>query len=349
VFYCLSISEMINNPFIQIIGIQRSGSNLLRLMLNQFREISAPHPPHILMRFYPLLQSYGSLSDPVNMYKLVNDVCRLVELNPVPWKDISLNRKEIMAQCKTNTLVEIFRVIYRLKADQDKAFFWVCKSMSNVNYTDDLESNGIEPVYIHLVRDGRDVACSFKRAIVGDKHIFHIARNWKNNQEACLRLEEKIDNKRFVRIHYENLIHHPQREMKRLSEFLGIEFKPDIFDFYKSEESRSTASAGEMWENVTKPIITDNDNKFIRELSPVEIEIFERIAGEMLTRLEYSLSLPPAINDIQFTDQQIESFDRENEKLKKDTLRHAKKEDLERRAGQMKLIEEIINRNSFAV
>ena len=318
-------------------------------MLNQFREISAPHPPHILMRFYPLLPSYGSLTDPVNMFRLVNDVCRLVELNPVPWKNISLNRKEIMAECKSNTLVEIFRIIYRLKAIQDGADFQVCKSMSNVNYTDDLETNGINPVYIHLIRDGRDVACSFKRTIVGDKHVFHIARNWENNQEACLRLQEKIDNERFIRIHYEDLIHRPQQEMKRLCDFLGIESKPDIFNFYKSEESRSTASAGEMWVNVIKPIIQDNDNKFIKELSPEEIGIFEGIAGDMLTRLGYKLYLPPDRNIVPFTDQQIEAFDSENEKLKSDTLRKAKKEDLERRSGQMKLIEEIIKRNSFTV
>ncbi len=32
-----------------MIGIQRSGSNLLRLMLNQLPEIAAPHPPHVLL------------------------------------------------------------------------------------------------------------------------------------------------------------------------------------------------------------------------------------------------------------------------------------------------------------
>ncbi len=30
-----------------MIGTQRSGSNLLRLMLNQLPEIAAPHPPSL--------------------------------------------------------------------------------------------------------------------------------------------------------------------------------------------------------------------------------------------------------------------------------------------------------------
>jgi hypothetical protein len=49
---------------IQFIGTQRSGSNLLRVMLNQLPEISAPHPPHILKTFFPLLPLYGNIEVP---------------------------------------------------------------------------------------------------------------------------------------------------------------------------------------------------------------------------------------------------------------------------------------------
>ncbi len=38
-----------------MVGEQRSGSNLLRIMLGQADEIAAPHPPHILQRMMPLL------------------------------------------------------------------------------------------------------------------------------------------------------------------------------------------------------------------------------------------------------------------------------------------------------
>lgn len=104
-----------------------------------------------------------------------------------------------------------------------------------------------------------------------------------------------------------------------------------------------------MWANVIKPIIPDNDNKFMKELSPEEIGIFERIAGDMLTGLGYRRYLPPDGHKTPFTEQQIEEFETENEKLKRDILEKAKKEDIERRVGQMRLIEEIIKRNSFAV
>ena len=68
---------------IQMIGTQRSGSNLLRVMLDGIEQIVAPHPPHILQRFLPLLPKYGDLADRSNFYRLATDVCQLVTVNPV--------------------------------------------------------------------------------------------------------------------------------------------------------------------------------------------------------------------------------------------------------------------------
>ena len=69
-----------------MIGTQRSGSNLLRLMINQLSHIIAPHPPHILERLTPLLPLYGSLDDDISFNQLIEDVCQLVEKNPVAWE-----------------------------------------------------------------------------------------------------------------------------------------------------------------------------------------------------------------------------------------------------------------------
>ena len=46
-----------------MVGEQRSGSNLLRLILNESSNIAAPHPPHILQRMMPLLPAYGNLNN----------------------------------------------------------------------------------------------------------------------------------------------------------------------------------------------------------------------------------------------------------------------------------------------
>ena len=78
-----------------MIGTQRSGSNLFRVMLNQLPEVASPHPPHILTRLMPLVPTYGDLSDPNTFALLIDDACRLVELNPVEWEGVHLDRAEI--------------------------------------------------------------------------------------------------------------------------------------------------------------------------------------------------------------------------------------------------------------
>ncbi len=301
---------------IQMIGTQRSGSNLLRVMLNQFKEVSAPHPPHILQRFYPLLSGYGDLELKENMMRLIEDVCQLVELNPVKWEQIRLDRNIIFKQCKQYTLTEIFRIIYEENASSENASIWVCKSMANIQFADQLESDNLDMKYIYLYRDGRDVACSFKKAIVGEKHVYHIAKQWAKNQQACLALINKFDSTRFLSLSYENIILHPEIEMKRVSEFLNIDFNPQVFDFYKSSESKNTASAGEMWENVSKPILSSNFNKYKKLLTSEEIKIFEKLAGKTLQTLGYQTENSDAVLNSEFSEKEIDGFNLENEKRK---------------------------------
>ena len=328
---------------IQIVGTQRSGSNLLRLMLNQFEEVSAPHPAHILQRFIPLLSNYGDLSEQYNFLQLTDDVCSLIELNPVPWL-ININRSKIAVSCKANTIFELFRVIYEQKAKHENAKYWVCKSMANVNFAKDIEASGIHPKYIHLYRDGRDVACSFKKAVVGEKHVYHIANKWNEDQKACFRLQEQIEKSRFISVSYENITSNTEAELKRICEFINIPFNPDVFDFYKSKESKNTAVAGKMWSNVAKPILSGNSNKYKTELSEMEIAIFEKQAGKILTRLGYELNNSHLLNGTPFSNEQLATFHKENSLLKKETKYFADPEGMKLRKGQETLLQEIKSR-----
>jgi hypothetical protein len=315
---------------VQMIGTQRSGSNLLRLMLNQLDGVSAPHPPHILERFFPLLPAYGDLSNPDNFSSLVADVCKLIEYNPVPWEGANLQVPAIIARCRKPLLTEVFRVIYEMRAESENARIWICKSLVNIRFADQLEDNGVNPLYIHLFRDGRDVALSFKKAIVGEKHIYHIAKQWKNEQEASLQLAEKIGGNRVVKVRYEDLIANPEKELMKICRFMGADYNPVALDYYHSEESHKTAHSGVMWENVEKPLISNNYNKYLKELSPADIQLFEQVAGDTLEELGYSLTFPKNTQNM-FSPEEIRSFSEINTKLKQEARLLSKPEDLAKR------------------
>ncbi|MCX7636320.1 MAG: sulfotransferase [Cyclobacteriaceae bacterium] len=322
---------------IQFVGTQRSGSNLLRVMLNQSPEIAAPHPPHILKTFFPLLAGYGDLQQDDNFYQLVADVCEWVNRNPVPWENVTLKTEDIFAACTNRTLIEIFRRIYEKKAAIKGARYWCCKSMESIYYVKELEVSGIRPFYIYLYRDGRDVALSFMKAVVGPKHIYHLAQKWLTEQELSLQLKEQVAEDRFIEVKYEDLISNPEALLKRLCDKLDVAYSESMLQYFKSQESRITAESGNMWKNVVRPILPNNHHKFLKELSLDEIRIFEAVAGKMLVKLGYERITDD--RDIAITEDDIRRFNQENEKRMKQVLASADPVELARRKPQEDLLE----------
>ena len=331
-----------------MIGTQRSGSNLLRLMLNQLPEIAAPHPPHILQRFMPLLPAYGDLAADANFGQLVEDVCRLVELNPVPWDGVTLDRADVAGRCRERSLVAVHGAVYDICAEAKGAQTWCCKSLANIAFVPQIDAYFREPRYIYLYRDGRDVAVSFRKAVVGEKHFYHIAREWVATQQLALAMRERIGPERFFSISYESLTSAPEPSMRCLCKFLGIRFNPAMLEFYKSDEAQRAAESSELWGNVVKPIMADNTRKFLRDASENDIRIFESVAGDLLDALNYERMYVSRGGETIFTEEDIRRFDAENLRLKEQMLDRTDAADLKRRDRQAILIQEIRARGQMA-
>jgi hypothetical protein len=329
-----------------MIGTQRSGSNLLRLMLNQLPDIVAPHPPHILHRMMPVMPAYGDLDADANFTALVNDVCRMVELNPVPWPDLTLDRKKVAADCRERSLVAAYGAVYQALSDARGKKTWLCKSMQNTLFLSEIEAYYPEAQYIYLYRDGRDVAVSFRKAVVGEKHFYHIAKEWADTQRLALAHRAIVPPERFIGISYEDLTAQPEATMQRLCAFLGAQYHPSMLEYHTTDEAKRAADASALWGNVVKPIMTDNTRKFLREALPEDIKIFESVAGDVLDALGYERVYVRRGEEKQYTATDLRFFDVENKRLKEEVLRGVDQEDLKRRDRQATLIAEIRGRQS---
>lgn len=325
---------------LQMIGTQRSGSNLLRLMLNQLPAMFAPHPPHILLTFYPLLPLYGNLQQDGNFKRLIDDLCALVELNPVPWDDEKFDRDKIFRMCEKRTLLEIFIRTHEYKCAEKNKSVWCCKSLESVIFLDEFDKENYTPFIIYLERDGRDVAASFKKIMVGEKHIYHLAAKWKKEQELALNYIATLPQERFMIIKYEELIAAPENVMRQLCAKIGLAYRDEVLKYYASEESHKTAESGRMWANVTKPILKNNAHKFLAELDRNEVAIFETVAGSVLDRLGYQRVIqPPA--DLHFSAEQLKAFEDENNRLKKLAVENADAHDVQKRKAQNTFIAQL--------
>jgi hypothetical protein len=328
-----------------MIGMQRSGSNLLRLMLNQLDQLACPHPPHILQRMFPLLSRYGDLSDGDNFLQLAEDVCRLVELNPVPWTGVELDASRVAGRCGENSLVALHGAVYDLCAEAWGANAWCCKSLANIQYADEIERYFEAPKYIYLYRDGRDVAMSFRKAVVGEKHIYNVAKGWGRIQALALELQERIDADRFFSLSYEDLILDSANTARRLCEFLGVPYTDSMLDFHRSDEARRAADSSSLWGNLTQPLLKNNTQKFLNEASVNDIRIFESVAGHFLQRLGYPRYCVREGEELRFSQADIDTFNVENKRLKREVMGSVNQEDLDRRNHQERLLTEIASRS----
>jgi hypothetical protein len=181
------------------------------------------------------------------------------------------------------------------------------------------------------------------KAVVGEKHIYFIAKQWKEEQDACMRLMDQLGNKRVIRVKYEELITRPETELRKICDFIGASFSYSALDYYKSKESKNTAVSGVMWKNVQKPIIADNYNKYIKELSHTDIGLFENVAGDTLQKLGYNCCFPLS-EKTNFTREEISAFSAVNQTLKEQARLKQSPEDFHKRKKQEDLLREIKTR-----
>ena len=253
--------------FFQFIGTQRSGSNLFRLMLNEFDGVYAPHPPHLLKTFYPILSKYQNLNDDVNLQKLIEDMLKWIHNNPVRWNNVP-SYSELFESLNKRSLFEIFRLLYTTNAiKENKNKFWCCKSLFNLKFYNLKEFKSLNPIYIYIYRDGRDVASSFKNASIGDKQIYFLAKQWQSDQMICKKIKDNTSDYNFFSVKYEDLLIYPRKILKRFCEKYDITYNDDFLNYYKSEESKLTSSSGSLWKNLSKPIISNNKGKYKTRIS----------------------------------------------------------------------------------
>lgn len=327
-----------------MIGTQRSGSNLLRLMLNQLPNLAAPHPPHILERLAPLMPVYGDLGDDTAFATLVEDVCRLVELNPVPWEGVKLPRNAVAARCRERSLVAVYGAVHDIMAQAWGKRDWCCKSLANVHHLPAINAYFPDARFIYIYRDGRNVALSFREAIVGEKHFYHIARAWHQEQQLALEFADNILPERVFRISYEALTTAPETTLRALCAFLQADYTEEMMRFNESREAQLTAQAGAMWSNVVKTVGAHRPRRFQEEADASDIRIFEAVAGPSLDRLGYTRRCVPPGAEITFDATTLAEFDAENRRLKAEKQAQLPPDEGRRREPQNRLLAAIAAR-----
>lgn len=274
------------NPPFFIIGTERSGSNLLRAILNTHPGIYIPHPPHIMKDLGPVEGLYGDLNDDRNFRRLIADAARLVELHFFPW-EITPSRQEAFERAAARNLYCVKAAFYDQYRRFRGAARWGCKSTFMVRYADKALKHSPGAKFIHLVRDGRDVAVSAKGSVFNHFHPYYVARLWSAQQKLAAELTASLGGDAALTVRYEDLTAEPERTVKAVCDFLGENYSDRLLGYYATEETKRLAAASDSWRNCAKPVLRDNSGKYRQRLSAGAIRIFEAEAFDELVRFGY--------------------------------------------------------------
>ncbi|MCP5053503.1 MAG: sulfotransferase, partial [bacterium] len=157
-----------------------------------------------------------------------------------------------------------------------------------------------DALFLHLVRDGRDVACSYRQlATVKGKHapklpnsVRKAAAHWQNN---LLTIRQSFDKTGWQKVHelrYEELVTEPEETLKKVCHFIGEPYSPDMLRFDEMNRRHQLEPASfDDWKSRAKEELTASRvNRWQREMLAGDVALFELEARRMLTHYNYPLS-----------------------------------------------------------
>ncbi len=286
-----------------IIGTERSGTNLLRAILNSHSNIAIPHPPHIMENFFKIEPLYSVFGES-GFKAMINDVVRMVELHPYSWP-IRIDRERIFIEAKSRDLINIFFCIYEQYLEYTGKKRWGCKSTFMINHVALVRHYYPKAQFIYMVRDGRDVAVSAQKSIFNNYSIYYIARRWQKEQGLGIYWLNKLSREEIYLLKYEDLIDSPLETINKICIFLGETFENRMLEFFQDKDIQKGAALSVSWKNMARPIIKGNYDKYKYELTKKDIELFEALTWREMDYFSYKLT-----NPVYF----LESFARQKER-----------------------------------
>ncbi len=275
-----------------IIGTERSGSNLLRTILDAHPAIAAPHPPHILHIFEPAVDGYGPLDDPANFRRLADDVARLVRWHIHPWHPAP--EGAILADAApSRTLLGLVDAVYAGHLRWRAKERWACKSTFNIRYVGALRDYYADARFLWLVRDPRDVVASNLRSVFGPSSAAAGATLWRDQQAQGWHASAGGTSPDCLTIRYEDLVTRPEAVVRTICAFLDEPFDARMLMPHASAFARQTAGLARSWQGLASPIFATSARRFVRELASAEIATVEAIAGPWMADFGYVATLAP--------------------------------------------------------
>jgi hypothetical protein len=282
-----------------VVGVGRSGTTLLRLMLDAHPALTIPPETH----FAPeLISAAGKRrANPERLTEIV--------VSQRQWGDFGLDEAELRRRFEALDppgAGAALRAFYGLYAERAGKPRWGDKTPIYVEHMREIEGALPEVRFLHLIRDGRDVALSrIRRALDEPPPASRMAKNWSRRIAAARKQARRVEH--YTELRYEDLVSATEPTLRRVCELIELDYDAAMLDYHHTAGERLTEIAGDLPARggkalrpgseriaahslATEPPRPDRAGAWREEMAPEDIAAFEAAAGDMLEELGYELS-----------------------------------------------------------
>jgi hypothetical protein len=267
-------------PPVLVLGVRRSGTTLLRVMLDRHSELAVPDESY----FIPQLADRHLRH--VQPDEFVDDLRRidtLAEWN-VPLDKV---RARLTERMPIGVAIATIYAVYAAERGKPR---WGDKTPMYMQNLRLLERLFPDALFVHLIRDGRDAALSFLSMPKGvttetwmqPHHAAGFACQWRAEVKAARRLGRRVGGERYLEVRYEDLVGDVASVLRRVSAFARIQYEPAMSDY----AGKVDVSAKPHQQSLRRPP-TAGLRDWRSQMSPQDVGAFDQLAGDLLAELGY--------------------------------------------------------------
>lgn len=290
------------NPYVFFVGCSRSGTTLLRRIGDAHPALAVLPEQHWLPRYWEWhigITPEGMVTRDLLDILLADRHFMRLEL---PFRRVVKLVENGPPKHYARFVAELFDLYGELNGKGMAGE----KTPKYVRYLPTLHSLWPGARIVHLLRDGRDVALSLldwdriernagRFPTWDDDPVTTTALYWEWNVRLGREAGAGLGSDCYYEMRYEALVEGPEAECRKLSDFLGIPYEPEMLRFHEGR-TRAEATAGLSAKRAWQPI-TPGLRNWQEQMAPTDLVRFEAAAGPLLDELGYARAADPAARE----------------------------------------------------
>ena len=217
-------------PFPVLVGVPRSGTTLLRLMLDAHPQLAIPPETGFLM------VDPGAAAGPEEWAR---QICQFPKDAPA-WDDYGLDAAVFTAASARLSpdagAGEVLRLFYQLYADRFGKPRAGDKTPGYLGFMQRVAKTLPEAHFIHIIRDGRDVALSWRKTwFAPSQSTPYLVAEWASQINQA---RDAANGLNYLEIRYDQLLLNTADCLKRICKFIELPYTASLLEYHQRAASR---------------------------------------------------------------------------------------------------------------